>query len=280
MPADMMENERKEQLMKSLPDNFSRELLTGSLRVAADQENPVRGNLFAAGMRELLSHSLHAFAPDSEVEETPWFELEVGTDKITRRQRIRFATQRGIADAFMESIGVDITALQNSLRDAFRALNRATHVRPGRTISSDGDVQALIDETGTALVDFLQTYETNLELLQEELAGNVYQAIMGEFVERTFADIDIVAGAGYEVDPLSPINEIVIDDITATSITVRASGEASVTLQYGSGEDAAEIGHDFPFWMQFSAPVETPRNLRLVDYEIDNCGWFGDAESD
>ena len=276
----MMDNEKKDQLMIALPDDFSRELLSGSLRVAADQENPVRGNLFAAGMRELLSHSLHTFAPDDDVKEAPWFELEEGTDKVTRRQRIRYATQRGITDEFMESIGVDITTLQNALRDAFQTLNSATHVRPGRTLSSDGDVRALIDETGTALVGFLQTYETNIKLLQEELAGNLYQAIMGEFVQRTFDDIDIVAGAGYEVDPLSPIDEIVIEDITATSITVRASGEASVTLHYGRGDDAAEIGHDFPFWMRFSAPVETPRDLRLVDYEIDNRGWFGDDEPD
>ena len=93
-------------------------------------------------------------------------------------------------------------------------------------------------------------------------------------------DIDIVAGDGCEVDPLSLIDEIVIEDTTAKSLTVRVSGESTVTLRYSADDDAAEIRDDFPFWMRFSAPVETPRDLRQLEHEIDNSGWFGDDETD
>ena len=263
-----------EQLTEVLPDAFAKVLLDGSLRVASDTENQVRGNLFAAGMRELLTYCLHLFAPDDDVRETPWFEQAEDTNGVTRRQRIRYATQRGLSDDFMKSAGIDIAELQNALHDAFKALNQATHVRPGRTIHANEDVQDIVSKTSAALEDFLRTYESNREQLREKLASDVYRAIMGEFIERTFYTIDIIAGTGYEVDPMLTLEEVIIEDLTATDISIRVFGEAPVTLHYSRGDDGANIRHDFAFWMQFTASAEAPRDLSLVDYHVDNSSWF------
>lgn len=52
-----------EQLAAGLPDEFSRTVLAGSLGVAWDSANPIRANLFAAGIREAVTYVLHFLAP-------------------------------------------------------------------------------------------------------------------------------------------------------------------------------------------------------------------------
>lgn len=76
-----------------LPDQFSRDLLVGSLMVANDHNNPVRFHLAAAGLRELFGHILHADAPDDEVRACSWFKQEPNTNTVTRRQKAIYSTQ-------------------------------------------------------------------------------------------------------------------------------------------------------------------------------------------
>ncbi len=63
-----------ETRLAELPlDDFSKLVLKGALRVAADTENPVRLNLFAAAIRELFGHIPCTGWPDAEVAACAWF---------------------------------------------------------------------------------------------------------------------------------------------------------------------------------------------------------------
>jgi Predicted pPIWI-associating nuclease len=59
-----------------LVNEFSQHVLAGAFRVAADRQNPLRLNLFAAALRELFSHTLHTLAPDTEVTQCSWYTPE------------------------------------------------------------------------------------------------------------------------------------------------------------------------------------------------------------
>ncbi len=85
---------------------------------------------------------------------------------------------------------------------------------------------------------------------------------------------DILAGKGYEIDPWIDDQEIHVEAIRAHVVVVRFSGLAHVTLHYGPKHDAAEIPHDFPFWLRFEAPVDDPTKLGLVDHHFDDSGWY------
>ena len=111
------------------------------------------------------------------------------------------------------------------------------------------------------------------EAVVKSLQDNIYSEMMDAFVTRTFEDIDILAGKGYEVDYISEA-EVVVDSIDSRELTLRVNGVAPVTLHYGKGEDAAQISRDFPFWMKMQAPVAEPTSLQYVDSYFDDSSWF------
>lgn len=98
--------------------------------------------------------------------------------------------------------------------------------------------------------------------------------MMESFFTQTFDDIDILAGKGYEMDSFIVEEEIAVEAIDAKEILVRFTGIAPVTLHYGSKHDAAEIHHDFPFWMKFGASVGSPKALKYSGAHFDDRSWY------
>lgn len=275
-----MDEERRQHLEQELPDGFSRDLLDGALRVLADQGNPMRAHLFAGGLRELFTYLLHNAAPDEEVRACDWFRQAPDTPGVTRRQRAVYASQGGLSDEYVANLGVDVADLHRQAITAIDALNRATHVRPGRVLTDAEEIAAFVEAAVSALEGLLEAFKTCRETVKDVLENEVYDQMMTAFVERTFGDIDLVASHGYEVDPFIAIDSIDVAGITASEIRIVVVGEAPVTLHYGRGDDATEIAHDFPFTMRLTAPTDTPGDVAYSDCEIDDSGWYGDGDDD
>tara|TARA_R110002020_G_scaffold148885_1_gene325032 strand:- start:2353 stop:3147 length:795 start_codon:yes stop_codon:yes gene_type:complete len=257
-----------------LPDEFSRNLLSGSLMVAKDSSNPVRLHLAAAGLRELFGHILHSNAPDEAVRACSWFKQDPNTKTVTRRQKAIYSTQGGLSDAFVEQLGLNVEDLHKAAIRSIEVLNKATHVRPATLVSDDKIIQAFIDEAVIALEGLLESFYHGRDAVKNALVDDVYRAMSDALIERTFDDIDILAGKGYEIDPWIDDAEIEVEALLSETLVVRFSGVAHVTLHYGSKHDAAEIHHDFPFWLRFEAPIEKPTNLALIGHCFDDSSWF------
>lgn len=257
-----------------LPDNFSRQLFNGSLQVSKDKENPVRLHLFAAGFRELFTYILHLYAPDAEVRACRWFKQATDTPTITRMQRATYATQGGLSDDFIASLGLDINHLHRTAMTAMEHLNKATHVKPENIITEDKAINEFIDSAVEALKGLLRSFQICRDEVVEALSDQLYSSVAKSFVTKTFDQIDILAGKGYEVDTFMLDTEINVKSITSKEIIVKFKGIAPVTLHYGKGEDAAAINHDFPFWMEFRAAVEKPQDLQYAASYFDDRSWF------
>lgn len=257
-----------------LPDQFSRDLLAGSLMVANDQNNPVRLHLAAAGLRELFGHILHADAPDDEVRTCAWFRQEPNTNTVTRRQKAIYSTQGGLSDAFVEQLGLDVNDLHRAAIRSIEALNKATHVRPDTLVNDKATIKSFIDEALVALEGLLASFSEGRSAVKEALAADIYRAMSDALIEQTFDDIDILAGKGYEIDPWIDDAEIQVEALRSQVIVVSFTGLAHVTLHYGPKHDAAEIQHDFPFWLRFEAPVEKPAELTLIAHHFDDTSWY------
>lgn len=257
-----------------LPDQFSRDLLSGSLMVANDRNNPVRLHLAAAGLRELFGHILHADAPDAEVRACSWFRQEPNTTTVTRRQKAIYSTQGGLSDAFVEGLGLDVGHLHRAAIRSIEALNKATHVRPETLVKDEASVKSFIDEALAALDGLIESFAQGRSAVKNALVDDIYRAMSDALIERTFDDIDILAGKGYEISPWIDDAEIEVEALLSQVVVVRFSGIAHVTLHYGSKHDAAEIKHDFPFWLKFEALVEKPDKLILADYYFDDTSWY------
>lgn len=125
-----------------LVDDFSQHVLTGALRVVGDRENPLRLNLFAAAVRELFGHTLHTLAPDTEVTQCSWYAPEPNTNRPTRRQRVKYATQGGLSDAFIAEVGVDVNHLHDDAIASINELSKYTHVGPGVLVTDQSEIES------------------------------------------------------------------------------------------------------------------------------------------
>jgi len=261
-------------LKTRLPDDFSRSVLEGSLRVASDLKNPIRINLFAAGIRELYGHLLHTLGPEDKVRACPWFVQATDTPTVTRRQRAKYATQGGLSDEYVSTLGVDIAHLHRDAIKSIETLNKFTHVRPDRIETDQEVIDVFVDSALKAVGGLLSSFKECRDIVRGALWDHVYDAMMNAFVVNTFDTIDILAGKGYEVDSWIDDPDTEIQDITPNEIKLKFSGVAPITLHYGNKHDAAEVSHDFPFWMEFLAPISSPQDLRLVNSFFDDRGWY------
>lgn len=258
----------------SLPDDFSKMLFNGSLKVLDDKENPVRLHLFAAGFRELFTYILHLYAPDEDVRACSWFRQAEDTNTITRRQRATYATQGGLTDAFIKGLGLDVGDLHRNAILAIETLSKATHVKPGSVILEIEEIKKFSETAIRSLDGLMKSFRMCREAVIKTLKDSLYESVAESFVTRTFDQIDIFAGKGYEVDTFILDEDIFIEAITSSEILVRFTGTAPVTLHYGKGDDAAAINHDFPFWMKFCAPVSNPEDLEYISSDFDDSGWY------
>lgn len=258
-------------LGSTLPDDFSRTLLTSAIETL-NSTNALRAHHFATTVRELVTHVLHTLGPDGEVTNASWYRAEA--EKPTRRQRATYAVQGGMSDAVVDSLGVDRNDMQTALRDAFEALNKYTHVREGTLLTSQEDIDAFAAQAKDAVVGFFDTI-TNLRAV---LADTAIQAlgtdIFEKFIETSVDDLDILSGQtrveGVEVD------RVEIKSIGLHSIQYRIEGTVYVELNWGRGDDAASMSDNYPFTCDVEGDLENIKEFSTVsNIEVDNSSWFG-----
>lgn len=256
-----------------LPDDFSRDLLLGCMIVLENHSNPVRLNLFAAGVRELFTHILHTFAPEKEVRKCKWFVQDKGTNSITRMQRVMYATQGGFSDNYISDFSANVKDLQKAAIKTMDALNKATHVKPETVVRDQDKIDIFVSDTLDALEGLLLSISDGRNAVKNALEISVYDSMITELLIQNFNSISELAGNGYWVEQDVYEYEVVLEKITSEKVIVKFSGIAPVVLQYGSRDDSAEIPHDFPFWMKFEATVDEPKKLKLIDHFFDDSSW-------
>jgi Predicted pPIWI-associating nuclease len=174
------------ELRAKLIDDFSAQVLTGALAVLDVPSNPIRLNQFAAAMRELFGHTLHALAPDGNVTKCEWFEPEPRTKGPTRRQRAKYATQGGLSDDYIVEIGVDVQHLHDVAIKAIDDMSKYTHVRPGTIIDNPHEIAFFVDGAMHALLglfaSFAECRSGVLDALSKEIDDEAVDALITETI--------------------------------------------------------------------------------------------------
>lgn len=253
----MVSEPNETALAPLLVDDFSRQVLAGALRVAADTDNPIRLNLFAAAVRELFGHTLHALAPDANVAACRWYRPEPNTSGPTRRQRAKYATQGGLADAFIAEAGVDVQHLHDDAIASINELSKYTHVRPGVIVADQAEVGRFVGEALVALRGLFQSFASCREEVVQALYDQIDREVVDAFISETLQGID-------ELATHHTIDEVYIDDLSVTALTdseigFKVKGSLGVELQWGSGSDrrrgeGAAMRESFRFEVTMLAP--------------------------
>jgi hypothetical protein len=278
-----------EQLSALTPkalDAFSGIVIEGARHALADTANPLRLNFFSTAMRILFEHLMATLAPDEQVMQCPWFVAEKEDGMPTRRQRITFAIQGGLADVFVkDSLAIDVDPFRRRLIQAVDNLSRHVHSRRDTVTldvaQQDTAARAAVEALGTFLEAYHQCRSTILDAIQEQLNDAAVNALISE----TIMEVDELA-SHHSLDEVD-VDHTSVKAIGPSSILYRVEGSISVTLQWGSNSDlrrgdGIEVDHSFRFHCDLEVPLDDPWDLSLAEtlYAVDTGKWRDALTSD
>lgn len=266
-----------------LLDEFSTEVLKGSLMAYKALENPLRLSQFSAGIRELIGHTLSTLAADDDVKASNWFVVETPDGRPTRRQRVKFAIQGGMTDAAIAALQVDTAEIDVDVRKVVDGLSKYTHVRPD-TLKVDADeAEAFACEAVATFLEFFEILGDCRTSIRRAVENGVDEHALEVFTQDVYNEIDILSTRS-SVDAVQ-IEKFEVVAISPAFITYAVSGQVYVDLSYGSKSDfrndmGAEISTDFPFSMTTMAPVGNVSQFGNANARIDTSDWYGDDDDE
>jgi Predicted pPIWI-associating nuclease len=269
MDSNSTLEERLSTLKPKALDVFSRLAIDGARHALADCDNPLRLNFFSAAMRILFEHIMDTLAPLDQVQRSSWFVPQKENGSPTRGQRVVFAVQGGLADAFVKDrLNVDTAPLRKKLLRGVDNFSKHVHGRADTIISGmaeqDSEAHAAID----ALLNFMETYHECRSAIVDPIQRGLDAAAVDALISETIQEIDELASH-------HSIEEVYVDRpfikiIGPDTIVFSVEGSIEVVLQWGSNSDVrrgdgAEIDQTFPFHCEIEVPLEDPWDLSLAE---------------
>jgi hypothetical protein len=253
-------------------DAFLRTVLSGCIRVARDKDNPIRGNLVAAGLREAVGHVLHGLSPDAQVRNCCWFVQATDTKTVTRNQRASFIIKAGLPDDFVRDIlRIDVKAYAADLIEMMNRLNASTHVRPDTILVKAGRIREMMMDVSSGLLALLDAADESRREVTRAVGAAMQDAVFMNLISESIGELDELSTHtsvdGHEIDTIE------VTRLDALVIAYRVTGIVEVDLQYGSGSDMAnDIGFrsddSYPYEATVTGSASDPMTLDADDVQI------------
>ncbi|MBN8648780.1 MAG: hypothetical protein J0L55_12565 [Caulobacterales bacterium] len=261
-------------------DVFLKTILEGAMRVACDKENPIRGNLLASALRELVGHVLHELAPDTEVRKCAWFVQAKDSATITRRQRAEYIIRAGLPNDFVdEELKINLSDEAKPLIKAVEDLNRSTHVREETIVFKGQDVRFMFNRILHGLLNLLKIAQNSRAQLKETIADVIHHAIFENLISDAIQELDEIST--HTIIDGHYIDAIVVRTLNATEIQYVVAGEVEVELQYGSNSDVRNDNgfrkdDSYPYTAVVNSNPAKPMEIRPneVTLQVDNSSFY------
>ena len=272
--------DRIRQLGSHAEDPFSTLVIQGAAHAMADKDNPLRFTFFATAMRILFEHLMDDLAPRDGVGACRWFLPETPDGRPTRRQRIKFAIQGGLADDFVhDELGVDSDPLNAALLKAIDRLSKHVHARGDTVVTEPAEQDRFALSTLDAMERFLATARECRDAVLAPIAAALDRAAVDALVSETIQAVDELASHHF-IDSIH-VGDIEVGRLDHLTVTYRVTGSVDVELQWGSGSDfrrgdGAVLSESFPFWCDLTLPIDQPWELSLARTEcgVDTREWY------
>lgn len=269
--------------IKELPDEFTKNLLLGSLRVLDDEDNPARLHLFAVGLRELFEDLLKFYAPDNEVLSSKWYEKPQGTD-ITKSQRAQFAIQGGILDETLVELGISLDHLTELKQTVVRTLKEANDLLHfnGRQLISD---PRQIESTAAGFLDVLFYFLDSIEECKHDISRNIENHVL-DALKSSLPD-KIHNNRDREITKyLVPLwgevedQKCEVTEISSKEISIRFTAKVEIDVETTGMTEFYSQNGMYPVVLEYTASVDDVSTLNLVSSKIDEDApvWLEDED--
>lgn len=270
-----------EVIEKQLEGDFEKALFSAALGNLEDRDNPLRFNNFAYAMRELVRHVMARLAPDDEVRACDWYKEETGRPNgISRRQRVYYAVQGGLADEYVtDELDLDVGEIHRQLRDSIDNLSKHTHIEEATFNLGDEEVEGFVNETLAAVIDLFQTISACRTTLVEAFMEHLDASVVHAAISETILSIDELA-THHSIDAVYT-DQVHIRQIDAHFIYFVAEGTVECELRWGSNSDlrrgdGATLNEAFPFSCELTSSVGDPGDIVAEEnaFAVDTSSWW------
>ena len=176
-------------------DDFSRRVLTGALRAAADEGHPIRIHVFAADACKLFQHTLHGLA-----------------------RRAGYATWAAVPDDLMAEADAGIEPSHDELLAAIDELRKAAHARPRVIVTEHAEADRYVREALSALQGLFVSVGRYLEQVLQALDTPMGRGIANAFILEARRELDELAAC------------CTADEVYVEALTVTELGDKSESL--------------------------------------------------
>ena len=276
----LSENPVVAKIGSRLIGDFHRQVFAAAIKSFEHLDNPLRLNNFATGLRELSRNLLEVLSPDKSVEECPWYEEVENQDGkivITRAQRIKYAVQAGLPDAFVADLLIDVPKTIRVYVDLVQRLSKLTHVSESNFGLPDYTADHFANNALQIFNLLLDTIDDCRAQLHEAVEDRAKDVLTDDMMEGTITALEEIA-THYEIDEVN-IDRLKLYYMGPDQIAFRASGTVHCTLQYGSDRDVANDSgirtpDHYPLTCELVADISTPLELKVRKLHVDNSSFY------
>ncbi|SEM12438.1 hypothetical protein SAMN04487786_1078 [Paenisporosarcina quisquiliarum] len=275
-------NKISDSILIQLEKDFHKDILESSVAVLTAPNVKTKFSNFATNIRELTRELFYTLAPDDEVKKCDWYEKETpeGKADITRLQRMIFAIKGGLSNDFIEDeLNFDFENATSALNKVIQDLNKYTHINEKVYYRSDETGFEMVQKTLISLECFLKTIEDVRSIITEKLEELIYDSVSNALTDDILNEIDIIA-THYWIEG-AWVDEINIQGITSSYISVEVTGSVDVKHQYGSDGDfrrgdGVHYENSYPLSLSLILDVDDPLEISINtdDINIDNSNFF------
>ena len=169
-------------------DDFSRRVLTGALRAAADEGRPICLNVFAAAARELFRHTLQTLA-----------------------RRAEYATWVGMPDDLIAEADAGPRPRRDELLAVIDELSKTAHVRPGVIVTERAEADRFVREALSALQGICTSVGRYLEQVLQALDTPMGRGVVNAFILEARRELDELAAC-------RAVGEVYVEDLIITEL--------------------------------------------------------------
>ncbi len=258
-----------------LANDFEKKLFDAAVAYIDKTDDPLRVNSFSAAMRELSRHILQRLAPDDEVKKCSWFKVETKNGAPTRKQRIIYTVQGGLSEKFVDE-NLDIEP-ENEIKEVIKSINllsKYIHVNKKTFNVPQADCEALAINILDSFVSIFDMVEQLRGEIHYSLHHYISEELNDTFMSNVFSDLDILSSQ--TIPETQELELFEIKNITSEKVIITGNGYIEVSLNYGKGDDAAEINDSFPYDFKCHSEIDTPRKIILYPHgvEVDTSSWY------
>ena len=249
-------------------DELKSNILKSAYSHLNNLHDPLRCNVFALILRELVRIIMSELAPDEVVKSTSWYSSET----VTRYDRYRFAITGHISDEVISHYPqFESSRDSKAMVQLIKKLSKFAHISD-ETYELDDD---RFKEFQNGVENTVMDYFTRLKTVNEKIQNTVWDLTEDAINKKLMEQIPL------ELEELSRntiVEECNVMDLEAIScsianLSIVGAGSVYVELNYGGRKDSLELYDSYP--LKFKALVDSDNlEVTISSISVDTSSFY------